>query len=295
MLQFKAVSKDDFEKYNKYRTMDETNASEGVFMTMFIWNAYYNMEVADNGEFLFIRFNIKNKAPSYFFPIGKGDLTKAIDELSEFSAQRGEKLCFRLVSLENAEKLKNISGKKFSFTPTRDSFDYIYFTEKMVSLSGKKLHSKKNHLNYFLENYSFTYEKVDSEKLLSECREKAISLVCSKTKNLNSFEKGAMERYFEHFFEFKQTGALLRVDGEIAAMSFGEKLNQDTALIQIELADEKYRGAYQAINKLFCENEWSQFTYVNREEDMGIEGLRKAKMGYQPAFFVEKYYIEEEF
>ena len=294
MLEFKAVSEKDFEKYNKYRLNDETNTSEGAFMTLFMWNAYYNMEVVENGEFFFIRFNIKNRAPSYFFPIGKGNTEKAIDELSEYCSQRGEKLCFRLVSSENAEKLKKIPGKKFSFTQSRDSFDYVYFTEKMISLSGKKLHSKKNHLNYFFENYNFEYKKVTSSKLLSSCRQKALEWVSGKTKNLNSFEKGAMERYFDFFFEFNQKGAVILVDEEIIAMSFGEKLCEDTALIQIELADENYRGAYQAINKLFCENEWSDFLYVNREEDMGIEGLRKAKMSYQPAFLTEKYYIEEE-
>ena len=294
MLEFNAVSANDFEKYNKYRAMDRTNASEGVFMTMFMWNAYYNMEIAENGEFLFIRFNIRNRKPSYFFPIGSGNLEKAVDELCEYSKQRGERLCFRLVSFENAEKLKNISGKKFGFTPVRDSFDYVYFTDKMISLSGKKLHSKKNHLNYFLENYAFEYKTVTDSGILSRCREKAVQWVSEKTKNINSFERGAMEKYFDYFFEFGQKGAVLLVDGEIAAMSFGERLCEDTALIQIELADENYRGAYQAINKLFCENEWSDFTYVNREEDMGIEGLRKAKEGYHPAFLVEKYYIEEE-
>ncbi len=294
MLKFKPISAKDFEKYNKYRALDETNASEGVFATMFIWNRYYNMEIAENGEFLFIRFNIKGKEPSYFFPIGKGDLSAAIAELSDYAASHGERLNFRLVTLQNAERLKRITEKRFSFTEVRDSFDYVYLTEKMISLSGKKLHSKKNHLNYFLENYNYEYIKVKDSDLLSQCAKKAYELVNMKTKNLNSFELGAMECYFKHYFDFNQTGAVLKVDGEIAAMSFGEKLNRDTALIQIELADESYRGAYQAINKMFCENEWSHLSYVNREEDMGLEGLRKAKTSYQPAFLVEKYYIEEE-
>ena len=85
----------------------------------------------------------------------------------------------------------------------------------------------------------------------------------------------------------------IKVNGEIIAMSFGEKLNDDTALIQVELADENYRGSYQAINRFFCENEWKDFKYINREEDMGIEGLRRAKESYQPEFMVEKFYIEE--
>ena len=294
MLEFKRISACDFERYNKYRAQDETNASEGVFMTMFIWDKYYNLSLADNGEFLFIRFDIKGKEPSYFFPIGKGNLENAIDEISAYAKTRGERLVFRLVSKENAQKLQKLYPARFASKETRDSFDYIYLTEKMISLSGKKLHSKRNHLNYFLENYDFEYVRVEDEKLLKECAQKANSWVMAKEKNKNSYEAGAMQAYFENFFACNQTGAVLKVQGEIVAMSFGEKLNDDTALIQIELADENYRGAYQAINKLFCENEWSTLKYVNREEDMGIEGLRRAKESYQPEFLVEKYFVEEE-
>ena len=104
---------------------------------------------------------------------------------------------------------------------------------------------------------------------------------------------GAMESYFRYYFRFNQKGAVIKIDGDIAAMSFGEKLSDDTALVQVELANDDYRGAFQAINKLFCENEWKDCKYVNREEDMGIEGLRRAKESYQPEFLVEKFYIEE--
>ena len=293
MLEFTPISKNDFERYNKYRLKNETNASEGVFMTMFIWDKYYNLELAENGEFLFIRFNIKGKEPSYFFPIGSGNLAQAIEELSSYAKMNGERLVFRLVSHENAQMLESLYPDRFTFAQSRDSFDYIYLTEKMISLSGKKLHAKRNHLNYFLENYEYEYINVADESLLDECAKKADSWVRAKKKNKNPYEAEAMQTYFENFFSFNQTGGVIKIDGEIVAMSFGERLNRETALIQIELADENYRGAYQAINKMFCEKEWADCTYVNREEDMGIEGLRKAKTSYQPAFLVEKYYIEE--
>lgn len=294
MLEFKAVSPNDFDRYNQYRNLDITNASEGAFATMFIWNDYYNLEFADNGEFLFIKFNIAGKKPSFFFPIGNGNLKEGIFQLKEYCQSIGEKLIFRLVSRENIEKLKLVNDIRFAIKESRDSFDYVYSTDRMISLSGKKLHSKRNHLNYFFENYNYEYLTVDNEQLLKECSLTAEKWVNNKTKNKNPFEAAAMRSYFEHYFDFNQKGAVIKIDGQIAAMSFGEKLNREIALIQIELADDSFRGAYQAINKLFCENEWTDCKYVNREEDMGIEGLRKAKMSYQPEFFVEKYYIEEE-
>lgn len=294
MLEFSPISPKDYGRYYKYRENDPSNASEASFTTVYIWNNYYNLECCENGEFFFLRFNIKGKSPSYFFPIGSGNIEKALSELCEYATHRGEKLCFRLVSEANKEKLKQFFGDRLSVKESRDSFDYVYLTERMISLSGKKLHSKRNHLNYFLENYSFNYKKVSDKESLEKCAEKAYKLVSEKEKNKNSFELGAMKSYFENYFDFNQTGAYIEINDEVVAMSFGEKISEDTALIQIELADDTYRGAYQAINKLFCENEWNSFTYVNREEDMGIEGLKKAKMSYQPEFLIKKYYLWEE-
>ena len=294
MLDFRAITPECCDIYNKYRQKDIINASEAAYLTLLMWNSYYNLEYAQNGEFFFLRFNIKGKAPSYMFPIGRGDLKKALDELSDYSHKRGEKVVFRLVTKENMQKIKMLYGERFCIEESRDTFDYVYFTEKMISLSGKKLHSKRNHLNYFIDNYKFEYVSVDTPELLFKCAQKAYKLVDAKTKNKNPYEKGAMESYFENYFSFNQRGGAILIGGEVCAMSFGQRLTDDTALIQIELADENYRGAYQAINKLFCENEWKECMYINREEDMGIEGLRHAKMSYNPAFYVEKYYIWEE-
>jgi len=293
MLEFKKISFSDKKRYDFYREKDETNASEGSFITLFIWNAYYNLEVSENGEFFFIRFNVKNRVPAYFFPIGKGDINKALNELKKYSENRGEKLKFILTSKENKDKVIECFKEEFEYYSDRDCEDYVYKTEKMISLSGKKLHSKKNHLNFFMENYNFTYEKAETKEQIEECADKAYKLLDEKGDRKNPYEKGAMKAYFENYDFSEQKGGIIRIDGEIAAMTFGQKLTEDTALIQIELADEKYRGAYQAISKLFCENEWSDYLYVNREEDMGIEGLRKAKMSYRPEFLIEKYVICE--
>ncbi len=293
MLDFKSISIEDKNIYDSYRKLDPTNGSEGVFATMFIWNEYYHMETAQDGEFFYIRFNIKGKTPAYFFPIGSGNLQNAIKKLDEYSKERNEKLKFMLVSEENKNKLNELYPDRFSFVSNRNCADYVYLTEKMINLSGKKLHSKKNHLNYFLQNYNFEYKAVDTKELLDLCADKAYALVSKKEKNTNSFELGAMKSYFNNYFKLNQKGAVLLSDNEIIAMTFGEKLNDNMALIQIELADDNFRGAYQAINKMFCEKEWSDLKYVNREEDMGIEGLRKAKLSYKPQMLIEKFIIEE--
>lgn len=293
MLNFRSIRAEDKPLYDSYRRRDVTDASEGAFATVFIWDDYYHLKIADNGEFLFLRFEIDGKNPSYLFPIGSGDLTAAVNELDEYSKSRGERLIFKLVTEENAKKLDEAFRGRFNYIYDRDCADYMYSAESLRTLSGKKLHAKRNHLNYFAENYDYSFEWVDSREKLGECAEEAYRLVEGKTHNINPFELGAMKKYFENYFNFNQTGALLRVGGRIAAMSFGEKLTANTALVQIELADEEFRGAYQMINKLFCEKAFADCGFVNREEDMGIEGLRKAKEGYRPLRLVDKYTVTE--
>jgi hypothetical protein len=132
MLEFSKISPEDIERYNKYREKAPSNASEASFTTLFIWDGYYNLECSENGEFFFLRFNVKNRAPSYFFPIGNGDIKKAIDELSEYADSKGEKLCFRLVSKENKDLLQSLYADRFLVEESRDSFDYVYYTEKIL-------------------------------------------------------------------------------------------------------------------------------------------------------------------
>ena len=169
MLEFKKISIEDKKIFDKYRSVDKTNCSESSFATLFIWDEYYNLETAENGEFFFMRFNKKGKPAEYFYPMGKGNIEKAIYMLSQHAKSRNEKLNFGLVSNsksfinvkayeENAQKLKIMLGDGFEFTQNRNCADYIYLSEKLVSLSGRKLHSKKNHYNYFVENYNYTYK-----------------------------------------------------------------------------------------------------------------------------------------
>lgn len=291
MLNFRKISIDDKVIYDKYRSKCEINASEGAFATVFIWDEFYNATVADDDEFFYIRFNKKNTAPEFLFPVGIGDVKSALRKIEAVCEERGESLKFALLTKEQADIVTDFFGDAAQVVSDRDCADYVYLTEKMINLSGKKLHSKKNHLNYFLQNYNFEFVEVSGGELLDKCAEKAYQLVNSKEKNRNSYEIGAMHSYFENFDALDQKGCAIIIDGAVAAMSFGERLCDDCALIQIELADDAFRGAYQAINKLFLENYWSEFKYVNREEDMGIDGLRKAKMSYRPEFLVEKYFI----
>ncbi|MGN1098518.1 MAG: DUF2156 domain-containing protein [Clostridia bacterium] len=292
MLNFREITAQDKFIFDKYKQNDNI-ASEASFATLFIWNDYYNAKVADDGEFFYFQFNVKDRIPSYYFPVGGGDVNKALDRLKEYTRANGHIMAFRLVNESQLEKLMNYGGTEFVYNEERDCEDYMYQSEKLISLAGKKLHAKRNHINYFVENYNYSYEEVTPEVAVNECAPLMYELVSEKDHNLNPFELSAMKLFFENYSILGEKGAVIRVDGKIVAMSFGEAITDDVALIQLEQARDEYRGAYQMINKLFCENAWSDYTFINREEDMGIDGLRQAKESYQPIFLVKKYTVVE--
>ena len=175
---------------------------------------------------------------------------------------------------------------KFEFEEKRAMSDYVYNTADLISLSGKKYHGKRNHLNKFLSLYNWTYKNIDKTNL-KKCAE-FVARITSERNPDPAHEINAMNLLFDNFFELGVTGGCIEIDGRIAAVSVGEKMG-DTALIQVEKADTAFDGAYAAINQIFLKNEFSDCRFVNREEDMGVAGLRKAKMSYHPAFLYTKY------
>ncbi|MDO4563295.1 MAG: phosphatidylglycerol lysyltransferase domain-containing protein [Clostridia bacterium] len=289
MINFSKLDISRKKAFDSYHAARDKSNSEESFATTFIWNDYYKMETAVDKGFYFTRYNIDPVLPEYGVPAGEGDFREAMGELFALAHERGQKLILRFVTAKDREKIEALFPGRFEFKPRRDLWDYVYKTEDLIRLSGKKYHSKKNHWNTFLASYDFCYERPNLQTVLSECAPLMYKWVREKKQNINEFELCAMERYFENYEALNQLGAVIRIGGKIVAMSFGEKLSDDMALVQIEKADEEIKGAYAAINKLFCENEWSGCAYINREEDMGIEGLKRAKESYRPILLVEKY------
>lgn len=282
-MNFRKLEVTDKELFDKYKSSD-SKYSENSFVTLYIWDKYYNLHLCEEDGFLFIRFTIDGKN-QYLFPMGEGDRVKAFEKV--INIEDGVNLRF-ITEEQKAFIEKNFSGL-FQFTLREDLCDYVYETERLMNFSGKKLHGKKNHVNFFEKNYAYTYERVTRDVAINECKPLLLSWIDEKTKNLNPIEHDAMEKVFDNYDLFNLTGGVIRVDGEIIAMSFGERLTEDTCLVQIEKAREDIRGAYPMMCKLFLANEFSDTTFTNREEDMGIEGLKKAKESYYPIFKTLKY------
>ncbi|MDL0218599.1 phosphatidylglycerol lysyltransferase domain-containing protein, partial [Clostridioides difficile] len=202
---------------------------------------------------------------------------------------------------EVVEFLKEKYPGRFEYIEERDLFDYIYDAESLRTLAGKKNQKKRNHINYFLKEYAGRYEaKLLDKENFDECLVLMKEWESNKEEN-NEFDESmddeliGIKKIFNHYDILKDKVKVfgVYVDGKLEAFSIGELLNPNMALIHIEKANPDIRGLYPFINQQFLVSEFKDVEFVNREEDLGIEGLRKAKLSYHPCRFVEKYSVRE--
>ena len=235
---------------------------------------------------------------SFAFPIGEaGDIQKAMKVMEEYSREKGYPFSMYNVTADNFEELEAWYPGRFQIEYNRDLADYIYESEKLAALSGKKLHGKRNHINKFKSVYEgrWSYEPV-TEDNVEECFQMALRWRndngCEEDEEKNA-EMCVTLNALRLFKELELVGGILRIDGEVVAFTIGEPLSADTFVVHIEKAFADIQGAYPMINQQFVEHECMEYQYVNREEDTGSEGLRKAKLSYRPAFLVEKGRVTE--
>ena len=172
-------------------------------------------------------------------------------------------------------------------------FDYIYETENLTNLSGKKFHGKRNHIARFMDDDDWEYETLSSENV-QECIDMNNNWI-QKKYDEDAWSQEVQDEYDvvkNALIDYKRlglVGGVLRKYGEVVAFELGEPLCDDTFVVHFEKAYADVQGAYPMINKQFVQHECQDYKYVNREEDDGEEGLRKAKLSYHPDILLEKY------
>lgn len=291
---FKRIEITDREKARELLAMSDFRGCEYTFGNNFVWRNIYNVEICFADGFYLCKQG-SGTGTRFIFPAGCGDIERAVGLLGEYA----EELKIPLKIIAN----KDITQRLTEIYPdaaavlNRDICDYVYSAEDLAELKGKKYHGKRNHLNRFYENdWSFEPLTVDN---IPEC--KAMNELW-RAENLDKCEMSAVaeskreelcivECSFKHYNELGYTGGVLRVNGEVQAFTFGERSSADCFVVHVEKALRKYQGAYTAINREFVKSLNGKYKYINREEDTGSEGLRKAKLSYYPVFLEEKYVI----
>ena len=291
MLEFSRLGWKHKDQFNKVVKPYKYRNSESSFNNLYLWGESENIEVAFGQHAMYLRFTLEEEKILYFTPF-LYDISKpikpAISEIRHFLNREEESFCIHGLIKEYKEKIEN-EFDHFVFKESRNNFDYVYTSESLINLSGKKLSSKRNHINYFLNNYEFEYKKYDAG-LRADCEALMASWSERQEDKLGIFDESiAFAKIMDKFDQLDMKGACIYVDGKLEAFTFGEALTDELVLVHFEKANTDIRGLYPYINQQFVKNEWADYKYINREEDMGIEGLRKAKMSYKPEFFVEKY------
>lgn len=219
-------------------------------------------------------------------------LRETIFMAKEVFSKQGYPFSIRLIPFHMLEIIKE-ACPEMRFKTDRPNFDYVYEKRDLIELRGRKLHKKKNHLNYFMKNYKYEYRPLtidmadDAMRFIDEFNAKKD--IPDHEMELLKMEEKAMEDVFHNLDKAGYIGGVVIIDGKIEALSVGGIMNNNTACVHIEKANIDYRGLYQVINKEFCLHLPQSIHFVNREEDMGLAGLRKSKLSYKPIKMVEKY------
>ena len=292
MIEFQRLRLSEKEAYEKILFACPGRSCEYSFANMYLWG---RQEAAffPNCVGFFSHFYGKSVYP---YPIGTGDRRGVLEAIIRDARERG--IPCRIVSMTKAEteELEQWFPGRFLIRTDRDGFDYVYAIDDLADLKGRKFQKKRNHVNRFrAEHPAYTCAALTSENLdrAQEMVQRWYQTrIAEDPHGEYLLEQVAINRAFRHFQSLGMEGMLL-MDGEaVLAVTMGSRLSQDTFDVHFEKAREDVDGAYAAVNQEFARylrQKFPELQYLNREDDMGLEGLRKAKLSYQPHHFAEKY------
>lgn len=293
-IQWKEITIEDKERLAPYYAYEQSGICEASFVNNVLWAPFYEMEYAlVEGMLVFL---IRKEGWSVSMPLAKSEETAAnlkqvMEILEEYFVQAGREFHLHMVTPEKFALLETLFPGRYQLELDRDSADYVYEVSQMISLAGKKLHGKRNHIRKFEQNNpNWSYEALSQDNL-EECLQMAEEW---KQQNLCG-EKGekhaefcVAKRALKQYHSLGLKGGVLRDGSRVVAFTLGEELNREMFVVHIEKAFASVQGAYPMINQQFLIHEAAEYLYVNREDDTGSEGLRKAKLSYYPAFLQEK-------
>ena len=291
-VQFKRAELEEKEIFSHYFAHHTSRSCERTFANVYLWSRQYPVKWAVVENALVFKSEDEEHL-AFAYPAGEpSDVKKALEVLMEYSKAHGAPFQMYNLTPDNFAQLEEWYPGRFQIEYNRDSADYVYESEKLATLSGKKLHGKRNHINKFKALYGdrWSYEAITKDNV-EECFQMAL-----KWRDQNGCEDDPEKRgeicvtmnALRLFEELELKGGILKIDGEVVAFTIGEPVCSDTFVVHIEKAFADVEGAYPMINQQFVEHECMDYPYVNREEDTGAEGLRKAKLSYRPVFMVEK-------
>lgn len=290
MLDFHSITLNDKRRADEILLAAGNQSCEYAFGNVFIWQKIYHTQMSISDDMLVISFQTPDEF-SFCCPQGSGDFAAKIEELSAHAKQKGHRLFIYACSEQDAQRIGQLFPNRFIFEENEDYFEYIYSSESLASLAGRKYHDKRNHIAVFERNYpDWRFEEITQDNIgqCAEMNERWLRLNEYKDEAQLSAEHNVLNLAMAQYNELGFYGGLIRAAGRVVAFSFGERLNSTTFCTHFEKAYADVNGAYQMINREMARRLQKDYLYINREEDAGVPGLRRAKHSYHPAVLLRK-------
>jgi len=291
MLSFHPLTLDDKPRIDGAVFAENSRSADFNFGSMFLWDGRYRQMVTDAGQPPIV-LCCAYEHPVFPFPVGVPDLAGAVSAMGDYAEAQGFPLVIRGLEQRHTEALEALFPGAFAFTEDSIYADYIYDAEKLRDLPGKKLHGKRNHISRFTAEHDWAFVPLTAD-LFPACR--GLLSRWSKAEGNSPTAEGeheAIERAFLRFDALDLLGGVLFADGEPVAFTVGEKIAADTFDVHFEKALADINGAYPMVNREFVRLILERdpgIRYINREDDMGLENLRKSKESYCPDILLRKF------
>ncbi len=258
-------------------------------VNIFLWRNRYNIKICFYDGFLMLSYFRDGKPWGYCFPMGDGDPSNAVAEIFRDAKQRDAKPVFAMLTEAQCQKLCDITGYEFSFEELTGDEDYIYTNYDLTLLPGQKYHGKRNHINKFNRTYpKWSYKAISRDNFNDVLEIERKWCEAREIDMYSNEEYKAIKEALDNYEKLKIHGGLLYVENQPVAMTMGSSIDIKTFDVIFEKALTEFDGSYAKINNEFAKT-LIGFEFINREEDMGIESLRKSKLSYHPVVILKRF------
>jgi len=297
MAVFKPLELSDRDLFQRYLGEYNFNTYEYTFLTLYIWRKMCNVQYSIIDGTLIIKKSTKSTGSYFMQPIGynKENLKNIVIKLDEIRKSDPDfKSLFRDVEMPFLNELIDNFGYNICLCEDINNFDYIYSSKQLISLPGHKYHRKKNQYNQFIRKYNYEVRELCDKSVIRDCIDFAQEWYDNREEKDEQlrFELESIRDILEYPEILNIKGIAVYVDGHIAGFSIGEKANKKMAIVHIEKGNHEYSGIYSFLNKTLAEKYFKDVRFINRQEDLGIEGLRKSKMSYNPVRLEKKFIVD---
>ncbi len=293
-MSFKPLTLEDQPVFRAAERSAPPVTSDTVFTNLFIWRSYYRPVWQEAHGCLCLLAAPEGEGPFGLPPVGGGDQLAALDFTLEALKTMTDRPVFKRVSEPLMRRLE-AAGRPYTWVHDRDNDDYVYPAEQLRTLGGRRMHQKKNHYNHFVSHNQFECLPITRD-LVPELLGVQESWLATKEErdvpsNHLRYEVESVHELVRHFEDLNQLGLAIRIDGRIAGFTMGEVMSPDTVLVNLEKADYERRGLFVALSSHFCRELPPNIHYINREQDLGLPGLRQSKESLKPDHLRQKYIV----